>query len=404
MTIHPIYIGFTLVVILSACSLSGNQEERKALTVANKSALYGGVSDPISLDIENALQKKLRLSELLEENYRLIPLETHEHCLIGNIDKILFKDHFIYVFDSTIARQVFQFDNQGNFIRKVGMRGRGPGEIDIPLDFDVYENHVYILDRQSRIFKFDQEGNFMKVELLPFQASQMSFLDSGSLLIYTHEQNLNNNHHLIQLNAEFEIITEDFPILNKNLEFIGSQQSFSSGPFGIMFSKFYSDTLYQISDGNMQGKYVINGGNSKKEIGKLGLEEIQKESLKSGSLNHWSFAENSSHLVFTFIQGPEIHYGIYNRKEEKVWRFKSIQDDFFLGAFSFMHVIGMVEDFFVFQIYPEIWSEAYRSIITNEQNHKSLDKIKDGLNKNLKGIPEIESSQNPILLVSKIKG
>src|SRR5690606_35648774 len=266
MFLNRIFTFILSCLIWASCSQSQEQISRDTLSISNDGSLCCGVNDPLELKLSKAEQLNPNLSDLLDDDYRLIALETHDDCLIGSIDKMLEDDSSFFILDASIAKQVFQFDKQGKFIRKIGLRGRGPGEIDVPLDFSVSVNGIFILDRQSRIHSFDKNGQYLKQFLLPFQALHLDFLKENSLFIYSHEKNSNNFHSLVQVNEHYEVISRDFELSNRNLEFLGIQQSFSSGPFGILFSKFYSDTLFNISNNEIHPKYVIRNSQSKKEL------------------------------------------------------------------------------------------------------------------------------------------
>lgn len=401
MFLNRIFTFILSCLIWASCSQSQEQISRDTLSISNDGSLCCGVNDPLELKLSKAEQLNPNLSDLLDDDYRLIALETHDDCLIGSIDKILEDDSSFFILDASIAKQVFQFDKQGKFIRKIGLRGRGPGEIDVPLDFSVSVNGIFILDRQSRIHSFDKNGQYLKQFLLPFQALHLDFLKENSLFIYSHEKNSNNFHSLVQVNEHYEVISRDFELSNRNLEFLGIQQSFSSGPFGILFSKFYSDTLFNISNNEIHPKYVIRNSQSKKELHTLNFEELKTESSKTGSLNNWCFAENSQHLIFTFIDGSEIHYGLYRKDSDKLYRFSSIRDDLFLGAFTYLNVVGMLNDDFVMQIYPDIFSDSYESI--KKSNNANLDEIDAAIKHNLKGLENLKSSDNPVLLLTKFR-
>ena len=76
-------------------------------------------------------------TELFSKSYKLLPLETNDACLIGQIDKIKkFKKHY-YIVSS--GSSIFHFDEQGKFISSLTQKGAGPEEFIRIEDFDVYE-------------------------------------------------------------------------------------------------------------------------------------------------------------------------------------------------------------------------------------------------------------------------
>ncbi len=57
-----------------------------------------------------------------------IRLETIEKNVIGQISKILFADSTIIIVNKRMAKAIFMFDFQGNFISKIKKIGKGPSE------------------------------------------------------------------------------------------------------------------------------------------------------------------------------------------------------------------------------------------------------------------------------------
>lgn len=94
------------------------------------------------------------------KSVRVISL-NYKEVLIGKIDKIQpYNDH-LYILDSNIAKGLFEFNKNGDFIRKIGNLGSGPNEYiscqDFAINeqkneiliFDIYRNHINIYDIQT---------------------------------------------------------------------------------------------------------------------------------------------------------------------------------------------------------------------------------------------------------------
>lgn len=84
----------------------------------------------------------------LFESIKIIPLETNSNCLIGQISEIEIYNDTIYILDKNIAKALFMFDKNGNFIKKIGSLGKGPGEYISPKSFtiDNITRQIKILD------------------------------------------------------------------------------------------------------------------------------------------------------------------------------------------------------------------------------------------------------------------
>jgi DNA-binding beta-propeller fold protein YncE len=70
----------------------------------------------------------------------------------------------IFVSDGYGNSRVVKFDKNGNFVKTWGKKGKGPGEFDLPHTVAVdSKGRVYVGDRENnRIQIFDGDGNFLK--------------------------------------------------------------------------------------------------------------------------------------------------------------------------------------------------------------------------------------------------
>ena len=159
------------------------------------------------LDLDNAKYPDTCFSASnVYKSVKIIPLQTNESCLIGEIDKIQVVDHQILIMDGRIANSLYVFDREGRFIRKIGGVGQGPGEYISIDDFAIDRENktVYIKDgRLPRIHKYDLlTGKFIQSISLQRNVLQINsdralihhFVNSGGVLyasaiFYNHAPN-----------------------------------------------------------------------------------------------------------------------------------------------------------------------------------------------------------------------
>lgn len=126
-------------------------------------------------------------TELFSKSYKLIPLETNDDCLIGQIDKIKkFKNHY-YIASSN--NSLFHFDEKGKLVSSLTQKGAGPEEFIRIEDFDVYEvggrTEIWISDNQS-LKVFDAfSGMFLYKKNFPFVIYKFKRLDNSHILLVT---------------------------------------------------------------------------------------------------------------------------------------------------------------------------------------------------------------------------
>ena len=108
--------------------------------------------------------EKHKLSEIADDEY-FVRLETNENCMISYIYRIIQTKDYFFILS---ANDLYMFDKQGGFVRKIGTEGNGPGEYVNIWAIAVNEANetVYIASR-SKLLSFDYDGEFQKT--IPFK-------------------------------------------------------------------------------------------------------------------------------------------------------------------------------------------------------------------------------------------
>ncbi|CAM2006429.1 6-bladed beta-propeller [Acanthopleuribacter pedis] len=112
-------------------------------------------------------------AQTLEDIFNIqkaIKLETHEHALIGRINKVKIaeKTRNIVVGDYYSSSAIFIFDKDGAFIRRVGQKGPGPGEYRQLTDFSINEKEELFLLADRTVLKYSPTGKFIGKKSLTF--------------------------------------------------------------------------------------------------------------------------------------------------------------------------------------------------------------------------------------------
>jgi hypothetical protein len=113
----------------------------------------------------------------------LVPLETNDSSLIGNINKIYIDDTSIYILDSN-QKSLFVFSNKGKYLHKLHKVGRGPGEYVHIADFNVNSNgDIEILD-SYKIITYNNQLEYVNEFNIPTVAHYFCWLDEEHIILY----------------------------------------------------------------------------------------------------------------------------------------------------------------------------------------------------------------------------
>lgn len=103
---------------------------------------------------------------ILAPEYRIIPLETTEECVVGEISNLFVDDNLIFLVD-TWSERISVFDMNGKFQNHIGRKGHAKGEYVsmFRATLDSHQKRVCIIDVDSqKLLFYDYKGNFLSQE------------------------------------------------------------------------------------------------------------------------------------------------------------------------------------------------------------------------------------------------
>lgn len=267
-------------LIIGYCSTSCNSQNTTKITVNNSI---------FTINIDSArVYDALPYSDIFK-SVKIIALNNKE-VLIGQIDKIQpYNDH-LYILDSNIAKGLFEFNKNGDFIRKIGNLGSGPDEYtscqdfavneqkDEILIFDIYRNHINIYDMQTgkyiRGITIKEED---KIECIWTNSGKLYGVDSYFI------SNDEKPYYILQQidDTTGEIIAEWMETENYNKgwndEFVRTPLFYPIDKDKDLFAFGLSDTIMCIQKDKLYPYITLTGKNRIKK------NEIPKEMISSSA-------------------------------------------------------------------------------------------------------------------------
>ena len=171
-------------------------------------ASCGGGSQKTSDGMTIGMKTNAPVEELIKDA-TLIPLETTDDCLLGDLEKILESDGRLYIQDMK-GTTIFVFDISGKFLYKIERRGEGPEEYLEVADFDVMDGVIYVLSRvNKRILAYDEKGKCVK--MIPLKAWYYNLaVEEERIVLYAyHASNL--MHDVMVINHEGDVLGQYLP-------------------------------------------------------------------------------------------------------------------------------------------------------------------------------------------------
>jgi len=123
---------------------------------------------------------------VLEEELSIGDVEGPEEYMFSRIRSLAVEDEErIYVLDSKEAH-VKVFDRQGKYIRTIGRKGQGPGELQSPLSVYITgQNELVVEDMTRQLAFFSLEGEFKRNQLTAKTGAMAIDLDSEGNIVAT---------------------------------------------------------------------------------------------------------------------------------------------------------------------------------------------------------------------------
>jgi hypothetical protein len=330
------------------------------------------------------------------QSTKLVRLETTDNSLIIRIEKIMFDEDKIFIFDKR-ANSIFVFDSDGKFLYPIKKVGMGPGEYNnlhnVCLDID---NKQLILfpDSPNKIYYMDYSGNLLRQTTL---GNNLYYLDVSCYKneIYAITEYSNSNNNFCYINILDKPDNKETCLFNDNKvrqNSIRTSGSYLTKSKDLNFTIRYENFIYEIVDKKVRKKYEI-------DFGKYNLPErykepdIPKEEIISISQYIYSIidmVDSENYLAFK-TNVPGIY--IYSKEEDLLKKYRSIIDSKYDIYWTQMYYIENMDNSVAFVMNPSNFS-----LIKNAE----IDRETSPLNKNkLHLIDSIELDDNPLLLICK---
>ncbi|MBD5179333.1 MAG: 6-bladed beta-propeller [Bacteroidales bacterium] len=189
-------------------------------------------------------------------NMRLIPLETTDDCLIGRISDIFIVGDSIVVVDRDNAKQIYLFNIDGKFLRKIGRYGTGPEEYFSLSCVSATPEHISVLDNPlAKYMTYDYSGNMLSSECLEQTLPSHVIALSNSSFISTCASYHESSPFAVEWIENDSVVATAFPYKIKRGEIAPSTFQLSDNEIGLYIPTV--DTIYSISGRQIEPKYKL---------------------------------------------------------------------------------------------------------------------------------------------------
>lgn len=339
------------VLILTSCSHSTEDSEIEVIDISKH-------------------ENHMDIKEIFTIN-KIIPLETTEESLIGNIFKIIINNENIYAVDTKVTSSIFAFDHEGKYEHKIDSRDVDEKRLSIAdAIFNRYENSIEIYDKIKKdIVRYNSLGEQRSNTKIGKPCHNFCVLNKNKYVIYSNKLRINDdsyNHDLHYIDVEKNVInsflsydTSIYTDGTKNKRISGNHR-FAIRQIGNKhyLGEFYNDTIYLLKKQRPIPRYKVKHSNPiPSELNKSLKKDEHFEKINKGNYIHGChiFYENDDFLFILAVGNfntPEgIKYYRWNKKTETTILLENYQNSFsypvctFNGKiYSFKHPMEMPKD------------------------------------------------------------
>lgn len=313
------YLLFAAIVALSSCSGAKSNKPEAAGENSEPTAL----SPPYSIHLEKILPEveTVNLSEIAG-SIRYVPLETAANCLLKRVHQFAFSGNTFLVSDFA---NLFQYDDQGKFIKKIGQKGTGPKDY-------VFVNSVFNDDRRgiSNVFTsgkvnvYDRDMNYLRSWRLVERYYSGLVTPWGNYLMYLSSSfRLVGDTSTVYSFAEIDTsghvirkIPNPSPIESTYHGMIYAPIPLYKHKDVVRYMDYGNDTLFTLSKGGDRSPYAIcHLGTMKRVVDTHGFNPQQMDELASKVLME-NICEDDEYLYLTLRWGvtEKVQYILFNKR------------------------------------------------------------------------------------------
>jgi hypothetical protein len=339
---------------------------------------------------------KVKMSDLFSE-IKYIPLETNPDCLIGYMHIAVFgKD--IIIGSSTGAinggQGLYRFSDEGKFLNKIGILGRGPGEYSDYCDVCLIGDTVFVLSTFTRnINCYTLNGVFLKNYHLNIDAPPKSIVQLNDKSYMISLSRPSSMGYLIKTDRNFNIKTGYIKKLPLNGTPLPSM--FQKTKNQIFYYYNYIDTIFDISQGYPVPSIKVDFGEYKISRERRAVNEEDNVIANKPNILYFTTSDQYLNLVIMYPFKSSTYTISYRISDGIQSSWTELINDIDKGTLDrwpgFMSANNLV-----FNLMPTTILDRYKNMTNAE---KSDPKNSGFVNMASKITPE----SNPVIMICKFK-
>lgn len=329
-----------------------------------------------------------KLSELVE-SINIVPLETNDSILIGQIDAIKVRESGIYVLSAKI---IYHFDSAGSYVGQLNLVGPAPGEVQYLTDFDVADGYCYIMATDKIVIRsLKDPGDFREISPL-HSGGKIRNINEG--IIASFDAPLPNGNSVMLFAESGDTICSlvsvaDYQSTTKSPDFI----EYEEGKY-LHYTKGNDLDIIVPAD---KRSYKMTFVENEDAVSTEELSKAKKRSDFDGEIMV-GMAHSKSHYLLLSIKKDKIYFYLYDRNTGLTRKFDSTIEDDISGAEDIQQniMLGMLA-------FNESDNDNFVSVIDPNATYKYIADNPNKFAEAYKPLEGLTEDANPAVIFIKFK-
>ena len=404
---------FSFIIIFSSlflisCSKKGEREKDVIEIIDN---------DYLTVSIDNPSHENLIIDTLINNSsIKFISLETTSKSLFGYVDRIFDVGSSYIIYDKQL-QYILEFKKNGDFVRKIGNKGRGPLEYfdAYSLRYNAHSNSLILMDINSKFIEYDLTSgealksfrfdNFKVDNFYPVQ--EKNYLLYNNFRMYDEPQN-DTLYRFAYLKGN-DILYRSLPypyVSNKTVHPFATDNMFYKYKNDFCFFELFNSVVYTVTEKGLKPRFKIiyeSINNSYNNID----EEVQNyvsSKNEKGLVRLEILIESDKYLFLEFTKvernkNPRSgykRYALFDKKNKKCLG-NSI-NSFFIQELLLEVFLQQLDDQLLCAEIPARIIRVHQKVIRENLDVKEW----TPLMKKLMAL-EVEEEDNPVLMLMKVR-
>ena len=334
----------------------------------------------------------------------VVPLETTDAALIGDVSNVILKDEHIFILDSRKSKSIFIYDWKGQLNNAIDYLGEGPGQYLSPSIMSIPESDslIYITDflaQKRHSYTFD--GAFKEsIKLDP--STLYTDLMQGNGLFYTAGGGDRGKAKSVN------VLDSDFSLLKKiNISLkddIWLQNGIKTNYFyeksdgkGVLYKGHRTNSIITIENDsithvmrlNLSSDSFNSDPNTPIQLVELSKRVMQSESHMVGD----GVLDSYRHLFVDIIRGGDVLMAVYHKDTGEAHLVGNLNNDMTGAVVSLtgMNTDSNTANYFIVALFPA----QFRDVMKYKKIQSPYDPILDAI--------QLDDADNPILFIYRFR-